>query len=167
MLAVGAAGKTPAWRVGSWLAGAALLLLVPLGRGRTGLVETTVVLGVGLLLTAPHGLARLGGAPPYQAPDSSVRLRPVGVPTYLLYLLLVRLPVAVGDVLYTAAWRALGEGRARRDRTPNAGSVAAPLPYAQEEATWPPLGPLLGDGAGARRRGLGATLRRAGRGPRR
>lgn len=159
---LGAAGKTPAWRVGSWVAGVALLLLIPLGRGHQGLAETAVVLAAGLVLTAPHALSRLGGAPPYRAPESPVRLRPVGVPTYLLYLLLVRLPVWLGDALYTALWRALGEGHARGTARTGRRAVAVPSPYGQDEPTWPPLDLVPGErGAGPEGR-LGRALRRAG-----
>lgn len=155
---MGAAGKTPAWRVGSWIAGTALLLLIPLSRGRDGVLETAVALVAGLLLTAPHALTRLGGAAPYRPPESTVRLRPVGVATYLLYLLAVRLPVWLGDALYTAVWRAVG---ARRTAGTPEGRPSAPVrPYGQDDPTWPPLGPLPGD-PGRRPGGLRRALRHA------
>jgi hypothetical protein len=163
---MGVTGKTPAWRVGCWLAGVALLAVVPLGRGRQGLVETAVVLVVGLVLTAPHALSRLAGAGPYLAPESPVRLRPVGVLTYLLYSVLVRVPVWLGDVLYTALWRALGQSRGRRGR-PAASDVAVlPAPYGHDEPTWPPLGLLPGE-VPERRGRVGEAFRRAAGRPRR
>jgi hypothetical protein len=162
---MGVTGKTPAWRVGCWLAGVALLAVVPLGRGRQGLVETAVVLVVGLVLTAPHALSRLAGAGPYLAPESPVRLRPVGVPTYLLYSVLVRVPVWVGDVLYTALWRALGQSRVRRGRAAP-GVAVLPAPYGHDEPTWPPLGLLPGEEPERRGR-LGEAFRRAAGRPRR
>ena len=163
---MGTTGKTPAWRVGCWLAGVALLVVIPLGRGRQGLLETAAVLALGVLLTAPHALARLGGAAPYRPPESAVRLRPVRIPTYVLYHLLVRLPVWVGDVLYTALWRAVGEAHARHADRRAARPLAAPLPFGQDEPTWSPFDPVPHEAhvrPGPRGGRLGRAWRRADR----
>jgi hypothetical protein len=118
----GAGSKSPAWRLGSWLLGFVLLVSVPLW-GWPLLDGMQWVLGVlaatllGLAFTAPHAISRARGGPPY-VPDV-LPLRPaVSAGTFLAYLLLYRLPVSVGDALYTSLWNRLhGLGAASLQRS--------------------------------------------------
>lgn len=139
----GAAGKTPLWRVGSWLGGVALLAAVPFARGPDGLLRVLGVVLLGGLLTVPHGVARLRGAGPYHPAESLIRLKPVSVGTFLLLALLVRLPMALGDHLFTAVWRAAWADRdrrrlARRAEPASGRPVVIVPPDPDDDPTWPP-----------------------------
>ena len=145
MIAAGPAGKSPLWRIGAWVGGAALILAILLARSLSAWTLAVLLVASGLALTFPHAWVRLHGGPPYTPPLERIRLRPLGVVSYVLYAVFIRTPMAIGDTLYTAFWNVVAR---RLDPVPPTADqvAAAPRPVVvlpeEDDAEWAsPFGP--------------------------
>ena len=125
MIAAGPAGKSPLWRIGAWVGGATLILAILLARSLSAWTLAVLLLASGLALTFPHAWVRLHGGPPYIPPLERIRLRPLGVVSYVLYAVFIRTPMAIGDTLYTAFWNVVAR---RLDPVPPPADQVAPAP---------------------------------------
>ncbi len=107
----GAGAKSQVWRVASWLAGwGAIGLVADVLVGSRRLLEWAIGLVVlPFLLTIPYGLARLRGDEGYRPAARLIALRPVQLHVYVLLIAFGRLPMGIGDHLYTAIWRSLAQ----------------------------------------------------------
>lgn len=145
MIAAGPAGKSPLWRIGAWVGGADLILAILLARSLSAWTLAVLLVASGLALTFPHAWIRLHGGPPYTPPLERIRLRPLGVVSYVLYAVFIRTPMAIGDTLYTAFWNVVAR---RLDPVPPPADqvAAAPRPVVvlpeEDDAEWAsPFGP--------------------------
>lgn len=115
----GLGSKTPAWKAGSWLFGAMLLLLtliwfVGLINVFRWFVWMLIVFLIGLAFTAPYALARMRGKDPYEPEPVPITPLAVKPGTYVAFLFFYRMPVSIGDRVYTAIWNAVGNAPYRR-----------------------------------------------------
>jgi hypothetical protein len=123
VIAAGPAGKSPLWRIGAWIGGATLILAVLLARSISAWTLSVLLVATGLALTFPHAWVRLHGGPPYVPPLERIRMRPLGVISYVLYAIFIRTPMAIGDTIYTAFWNVVA--RRIEAEPPAAEQVAA------------------------------------------
>lgn len=103
----GAGAKSQIWRVAAWVSGwGAIALLADLFAGSRRLLEWGLaLLLLPFLLTIPYGLARLRGEEGYRPAARLIALRPVQLHVYVLLIVFGRLPMGIGDHLYTLIWR--------------------------------------------------------------
>ena len=139
MIAAGPAGKSPLWRLGAWVGGATLILAVLLARSFSSWTLAVLLVASGLALTFPHAWVRLHGGPPYIPPLERIRLRPLGVVSYVLYAIFISAPMAIGDTIYTAFWNVVAR-RFEAEPSPAeqvaAGSRPVVVLPAEEDPEW-------------------------------
>jgi hypothetical protein len=118
----GAGAKSQVWRVAAWLSGwGAIALLADLFAGSRRLLEWGVaLLLLPFLLTVPYGLARLRGEEGYRPAARLIALRPVQLHVYVLLIVFGRLPMGIGDHLYTLIWRTVAHALEPEASAPDA-----------------------------------------------
>jgi hypothetical protein len=138
VIPAGIAGKSPGWRAGAWIIGVVVILLVftfwldfPFDRNAGNLTWMLGVAGFGFLFTIPHGRARLRGDGPWVAAPDRVAVQLLRPPTYVWYLILVRMPIYLGDLVASGIWTLYARLRSvtprRNGRAQGAGSHASVL----------------------------------------
>jgi hypothetical protein len=117
VIEAGVARKSPAWRFGCWLAGASLLVAFPFWDGVRTLAYPFCGFIAGVLFTATYGISRIRGGGPYVPDPMPIRVKDVGPLTYVLFLAFYRLPVAMGDHVYTTLWNGVTRVRRPKDES--------------------------------------------------
>jgi hypothetical protein len=125
----GASAAQIRWRVGAWLVGVGILLPVVsvwlLGGGLGVVFFGISLMALGALVANPFRTVTRMRA--HGRPDPLVRLRPLGLFSYLVFFLTVVLPFALGEWLL----RLLGEAYERRGRV------------TEDADTWAGDGPVI------------------------
>jgi len=111
VIPAGIAGKSPGWRAGAWIIGMVVIVFVitlwldfPFGRNLGTITWLFVIGGLGFALTVPHARARLREEGPWIAAPDRIAVQVLKPAVYLWYLLFVRLPTYLGDLVASTIW---------------------------------------------------------------
>jgi hypothetical protein len=138
VIPAGIAGKSPGWRAGAWFIGVVGILLVftlwldfPFDRTPGTITWMLGAAAFGFLFTIPHGRARLRGEGPWVAAPDRIAVQVLRPWTYVWYLVLVRFPTYLGDLVASGIWTVYARLRSvtprRNGRAQGAGSGASVL----------------------------------------
>jgi hypothetical protein len=111
VIPAGIAGKSPGWRAGSWIIGVAVILLIstfwlgfPFDRDPGTVTWMLGLAAFGFLFTIPHGRSRLRAEGPWVAAPDRIAVQLLRPWTYVWYLVLVRFPTYIGDLVASWLW---------------------------------------------------------------